>query len=120
MADLGGGWEMIDRPGWIEALFRSRIGSGCCETQFIRSRQEVMKRIVGGRIPDDPGAADELRQAALDALSGDDGDRVEQALAFLLVVGRAEDAGFIEPMTRSSNDLIRKGAKACLFELRRR
>jgi hypothetical protein len=110
----------MDRPGWIEALFRSGIGLGNFGTPYFRTRQALTGRIVQGRIPAHPGAADELRRAAREELDSPDPARVERALAFLLVVGQAADAASVEPLNDHPEELLRKAARACAFALRRR
>lgn len=111
---------MVERPGWIEALFQSNIGAGCFETRYARFRQDLLRKTLEDHIPSEPGSTDELRRAALDELGGHDSARVERALAYLMVVGRARDANAVEPLRRSQDDLVRNGAKTCFFKLRRR
>lgn len=112
---------MTERPGWIVALFRSGVASGgIFESQYSPYRQGLLKRQVLERVDSIPGGREQLRDAALEELQGADPQRVGEALAFLLVVGRNSDCGAVEPLTRSDDERIRKAAKTCLYELRRR
>jgi hypothetical protein len=111
---------MQERPLWLELLFRSGLARGCFESRFAPYRQDAVKRDVQERTSAEPGRVEELRAAALNELANADWRIVERALAYLLVVGQASDAAAIEFLTEHPEEYIRKGAQACLFEVRRR
>lgn len=103
------------------ALFGSGIGwGGTFESHHTHFRRERLERQVLEQIGSIPGGRDELRGAALEELAADDPMKVEQAIAFLLVVGRHEDCAAVEPLVHSADEGVRRAAKACRFELRRR
>jgi hypothetical protein len=63
---------------------------------------------------------EQLRQACCAYLQHDDVQVVKQALACLFVVGLKTDANAVEPLLNHSDEAIRKAARTCLFEIRRR
>ena len=47
-------------------------------------------------------------------------DLLEHALAVLFVVGNAGDTAAVEPLLSHRDERVRKAARTCLFEIRRR
>jgi hypothetical protein len=79
-----------------------------------------------GERPDRGAAAsDGARDNTLDnrrlVQLADEGEhQLDCALAALFVVGRASDATVVEPLLSHRSEPIRKAARTCLFEIRRR
>jgi hypothetical protein len=63
---------------------------------------------------------EQLRQACCAYLQHEDAQVLEQALACLFVIGLATDAKAVGPLLHHSDESIRKAARTCLFEIRRR
>jgi len=111
---------MDERPLWIDLLLRSGLPRGCFESRYALHRQEMVRNNVEECISQESGRTAALRKAALEELANSDWRVVERALAYLLVVGRAPDAVTISRLKEHPEECIRKGVKACLFEVRRR
>jgi hypothetical protein len=63
---------------------------------------------------------EQLRQACCAYLKHEDTQVLEPALACLFVIGVATDTSAVEPLLHHSDESIRKAARTCLFESRRR
>jgi len=110
----------MDYPVGIDRLFRSGLALGCFESRYAPFRQGVMKESVAEYIASVTDGAERLRTVCLQALNSEDLRIAERALAYLLVVGDASDADVVDPLVAHPNETIRKAARTCLFELRRR
>ena len=111
---------MKEYPGWIELLFKSAVGKNCFEGEYAPFRQDMWKDEIRSRMEGVPNAGRDLRSAALAELCSEDLYRLSSAIMCLIVVGKPGDASHIEQLTSHANEYIRKAAKSCLFELRRK
>ena len=59
-------------------------------------------------------------KAPLAQLADEDAGMVDRALAVLFVLGNEDDAAVVEPLVAHRHERVRKSARTCLFELRRR
>jgi hypothetical protein len=107
----------MDEPGWIELLFKRLHGSDPFSTPFIMKLNQERFQDAMGCVPD---GAQLLHRAALHRLTSEDDGDVVCALAALLAVGDKSDAAAVEPLLEHPEDFVRKSARACLFELKRR
>lgn len=67
-----------------------------------------------------PGGCDALRAFALRELASQDTEKVAYSLVVLCAVGLAEDLSLLEPLLKHPVDIVRRAARACRFELRRK
>lgn len=85
-----------------------------------RRFQRWVQEEVEDRVARERGRAKKLRNACLAELGNDDWEIVVRALAYLMVVGSPADGAAVRPLLKHPNETVRKGAKTCLFALRRR
>ena len=104
---------------WIEGLL-SRLPFSCSDPEYVHSRQEAIRNWITETTRAYENGEQELREAALNRLSGDDPELLVRALSCLFVVGTASDGSAVEPLTKHSNEAVRKAARTCLFEIRGR
>lgn len=105
-------------PVWIETLL-SR-GFSCSEPEYVHYRQERLRKWITESTQGHENGEQQLRDAALGRLSADDPKALVRALSCLFVVGASSDGGAVEPLTKHSDEAVRKAARTCLFELQRR
>jgi hypothetical protein len=106
-------------PFWIRDLL-SRRWYSCSEPAYVHFRQGLLREWVMEAVDGHENGSEQLRQACCAYLQHDDAQVVRQALACLFVVGVATDANAVEPLLSHSDEAIRKAARTCLFEIRRR
>jgi hypothetical protein len=114
---MSGPRKTLRRSTWIEILFKRRTGSHALRTGFLLNQEqnllnEEAHAHVHGR--------ESLRRAALEELESSLSDTVAFALVILSVVGEQEDLSHAEGLLNHPVELVRKAAKACRFQLRRR
>ena len=107
-------------PAWIELLFRSGIGLSCFDACNARFHQANARKNVQDLIESEADGTEELRDASLIELCSDDARRVERALAYLMVVGQKADIPAIAAMDGHPDEIVKKAAKTCGFELSKR
>jgi len=115
----GGGamGRMDEEPAWIELLFKRQNRHHCFKTPFLL---QLNARQIEESLSLVPEERSHLRRIALQRLASDDIDHVVIALLALFVVGTSADALIVEPLTVHGDEYVKKAAKTCLFELRRR
>ena len=107
-------------PAWIELLFRSGIGLSCFDAYNARFHQRNARKYVQDLIESQKNGTAELRDVSLNELCSDDARRVERALAYLMVVGRGADIPAIASTGSHPDEIVKKAAKTCRFELSKR
>ena len=106
-------------PSWIENLLHSQPYS-CSEPAYVHLRQRWVREHISAHVAANNDGAEQLRSACRERLPDDDAALVERALTCLFVVGVADDAPAVEPLLAHTDELVRKAARTCLFEIRRR
>jgi hypothetical protein len=106
-------------PFWIRNILSKRWYS-CSEPAYVHFRQGLLRERVLEAIDGQENGREQLRQACCAYLQHEDRQVLEQALACLFVIGVATDANGVEPLLHHSDEAIRKAARTCLFEIRRR
>ena len=107
---------MREEPAWIESLFKRGIGLSAFGSPL---RQDWIRELVEENVEGEARRRDQLRSAALEALQGSCPDTIVQSLAFLMVVGTPSDLPKVESFLDHQNELVRRAASTCQFELRR-
>ena len=97
-----------------------RATYSCAGPEYIEFRQGLLRKSVLEAVEAVENGREALRALAHGVLAGDDPEMIDRALGWLFVLGAAADAPAVEPHTRGSDEAVRKAAKTCLFELRRR
>jgi hypothetical protein len=106
-------------PYWIRDILSHRWYS-CSESAYVHFRQDLLREWVMQAVDGHENGREQLRQACCAYLQHDDTQVLEQSLACLFVIGLAMDANAVEPLLSHSDESIRKAARTCLFEIRRR
>lgn len=106
-------------PTWVRVLLRCAAYS-CAEPEYVEFRQGLLRKSVLESIEGVENGRDELCVLGHDFLAGNDAEMIDRALGWLFVLGTEADAPAVQPHTRSSDESVRKAAKTCLFEIRRR
>ena len=106
-------------PYWIRNILSHRWYS-CSEPAYVHFRQGLLREWVMEAVDGHENGREQLRQACCAYMQHDDAQVIKQALACLFVVGLATDANAVEPLLSHSDEAIRKAARTCLFEIRRR
>ena len=109
----------VDLPVWIERLLKHGSYS-CSETEYVKFRQELLREQVlevanaheNGRI--------RLHEACLQHLADSDDNVVRNALSCLFVIGGSTDVQAVEALLQQPSEVVRKAARTCHFEIRRR
>lgn len=109
----------IEVPADVER-FLDRLTYSCSEPEFVHSRQETLSKWVTQMAASYENGWKYLRIAAIRRLSDVDSWMVDRALACLFVVGNSADVAVVEPLCSHTDEAVRKAARTCLFELRRR
>ena len=107
-------------PTGIQRLLSRGPNYSCSETGYVHFRQDQLRRYVGEVVGGHEDGARLLREGAQEQLSHDDPQMLDHALACLFVVGNRDDVPAIEPLLSHPLESIRKAARTCLFEVRRR
>ena len=108
---------MQEKPAWIELLFKRNNRHHCFATPFVlRLNVKQIERSLSLF----PEERSQLRSIAIQRLGSDDIDHLVIALLALFVVGISEDINLIKPLTAHSDGYVKKAAKTCLFELKKR
>jgi len=90
------------------------------EPAYVHFRQDLLHERVLWAIEGYENGREQLRQACCAYLKHDDAQVLEQSLACLFVLGLATDAHAVEPLLSHPEGRIRKTARTCLSEIRRR
>ena len=106
-------------PYWIRDLL-TRLPYSCADTPQYQIRRDILCERVIEVADNYAGGREQLRTACCAHLSHEDADIVVHALSCLFVVGLAIDAPAVESLLSHEDEHIRKAAKTCIFELRRR
>lgn len=103
--------------GWIRLLYKRHSASHALHSAFLLNltREQIAE---GARAR--PGGRDELRAFALEELASEDAGKVAYSLVVLCAVGLSEDLALIKPLLDHPSELVRRAARACRFELRRK
>jgi hypothetical protein len=92
----------------------------CSESAYVHFRQDMLRERVIQAVDGYENGREQLRQACCAYLQHDDAQVLEQSLACLFVIGLATDANAVEPLLSHPDEPMRKAARTCLFEIRRR
>jgi hypothetical protein len=106
-------------PTGIERLL-TRVPYSCSEPGYVHFRQDLLRKWVGEVAAAHLNGWELLRQGAVARLGHEDPEMVDRALAVLFVVGNAADVAAVEPLLSHHDERLRKAARTCLFEIRRR
>jgi hypothetical protein len=106
-------------PTGIERLL-TRVTYSCAEPGYVHFRQDQLRKWIGEVADAHENGWELLRRGAVEQLGHDDSAMVDHALAVLFVVGNAGDAAAVEPLLSHRDERVRKAARTCLFEIRRR
>ena len=106
-------------PFWIRDLL-SRRWYSCSEPAYVHFRQGLLREWVMEAVDGHENGREQLRQACCAYLQHSDAQVLEQSLACLFVIGLATDAYAVEPLLSHPDEAIRKAARTCMFEIRRR
>jgi hypothetical protein len=107
------------RHPWIERLL-NRGGYSCIEPKWAHFRQQLLRETILGAADENESGRERLRAAALEQLGDDDPYLIERALTCLFVVGVSSDVAAVNPLTSHEIEFVRKAARTCLVEIRRR
>ena len=92
----------------------------CNEPAYVHLRQKMACADVIRVVDAHENGRELLRAACVAHLHDDDLTVVERALTCLFAVGLSSEAAAVEPLIEHPEEAVRKAAKTCLFELRRR
>jgi hypothetical protein len=106
-------------PTGIERLLTG-VTYSCSEAGHVHFRQDLLREWVGEVADAHENGWELLRQGAVAQLASEDARMIDRALAVLFVVGNAGDAPAVEPLLSHPDARVRKAARTCLFEIRRR
>jgi hypothetical protein len=106
-------------PYWIRDILSQQWYS-CSQPAYVHFRQDLLRERVLQAVDGYENGREQLRRACCVYLQHDDAQVLEQSLACLFVIGLATDANAVEPLLRRPDEAIRKAARTCLFEIRRR
>jgi hypothetical protein len=104
----------------VQWLYQSGVGLNCFDPPYALFRQAKDRDEVNRIIESESGGAEQLRDASLNELLSHDTRRVERALFYLMLIGQAGDIPAVEALSGHPNDTVKKGAKTCRFELKKR
>lgn len=108
-----------DMPVWIDRLLKFGLHS-CAQPEYVRFRQDFLrKRVLEATDAHENGLA-QLHDACLLHLGNLDDDVVTNALSCLFVIGTMVDVPAVEALVQHPSEAVRKAARTCLFEVRRR
>jgi hypothetical protein len=108
-----------DRPIWIEQSL-TRGSYSCIEPKWVHFRQGLLRETILAAATENENGQEQLRAAALEQLSDTDPYLIERALTCLFVVGASSDVATVKPLTSHDVEFVRKAARTCLVEIRRR
>ena len=106
-------------PTWIECLLTGGTYS-CSEPQHVAFRQGLLKKWVFEAVDAHDNGLRQLHDACVQHLTDSDDKVVENALSCLFVIGTSADNPAVEPLLQYPTESVRKAARTCLFEIRRR
>ena len=109
----------IDTPSWVEDLL-AHPGFACSQPSHVHFRQNLTRETIIKAINAFENGDQLLHGAACEYLLHDDVNDIICALTCLFVVGTAEDVTIVEPLIKHPSESVRKAAKTCLFEIKRR
>ena len=107
-----------NRPIWIERLL-TRGSYSCAQPKWVHFRQGLLREAILAAAENENGL-EQLRAAALEQLGDSDPYLIERALTCLFVVGVSSDVAAVQPLVSYDVEFVRKAAKTCLVEIRRR
>ena len=108
-----------DRPSWVEDLL-AHPGFVCSQPSWVHFRQDLTREKIIEVINAYENGVELLHGAACEYLLHDNVKDIVCALTCLFVVGTAEDVTVVEPLIKHPSESVRKAAKTCLFEIKRR
>lgn len=100
--------------------FLSRLTAQCARSEFVQHEQDSLRKWVGEVADAYDNGWELIRMGALAQLSDEDPGMIERALSCLFVVGKASDVPAVEPFTTYPKEYVRKSARTCIFEMKRR
>jgi hypothetical protein len=108
-----------DRPIWIERLL-TRGSYSCAQPKWVHFRQGLLRETILAAAAENENGLEQLRATALEQLGDSDPYLIERALTCLFVVGASSDVAAVQPLVSHDVEFVRKAAKTCLVEIRRR
>lgn len=112
-------WDNSELPFWIQDVLSKRWYS-CSEPVHVHFRQDLLRGLVNRAVEGYEDGREQLRKACCACLQLEDEQLMEQSLACLFVIGLVTDAPAVELLLHHPDESIRKAARTCLFEIRRR
>ena len=106
-------------PVWIER-FLMRGSYSCSEPEYVQFRQDRLRKSVLEIADAHENGRKLLHDACVEHLGDSNEDVVRNALSCLFVLGTTTDVASVEPLLQHSTEDIRKAARTCLFEIKRR
>jgi hypothetical protein len=86
----------------------------------VHFRQEFLRETILAAAAENERGLEQLRAAALEQLGDGDPYLIERALTCLFVVGVSSDVEAVKPLTSHDVEFVRKAARTCMVEIRRR
>jgi len=108
-----------DMPVWIERLLNYGVQS-CAQPEHVRFRQDFLRERVLEAIAAHENGAAQLHDACVQHLADPDDRVATNALSCLFVIGTVADVPAVEALVQHPTEAVRKAARTCLFEVRRR
>jgi hypothetical protein len=108
-----------DLPTMLQSLLAGTPVS-CSEPAWVHARQGLLREHVCNVADAHENGYELLRQGAVARLAEHDAHALVSALSVLFVVGIASDAAAVEPLLEHRSEEVRKAARTCHFEIRRR
>ena len=111
--------DLQQLPFWIQELL-TRMWFSCNEPAYVHFRQDMAREQVIEFADAHENGREQLRTACVACLTREDTKMIERALTCLFAIGLASDADAVETLLDHSDEQVRKAARTCLFELRKR
>ena len=106
-------------PTWIERFLT--FGSyNCSEPEYTRFRQRLLRESVLEIADAHEQGRGHLHDGCVRHLAHSDTKVVLNAVSCLFVIGTVADVPAIETLVQHPSEAVRKAARTCVFEIRRR
>jgi Alpha/beta hydrolase family len=106
-------------PVWIERSLMRGFYS-CSEPEYVQFRQDSLRESVLEITDAHENGRNLLHDTCIEHLGDPNDDIVRNALSCLFVLGTTADVASVEPLLQHPTEAIRKAARTCLFEVKRR
>lgn len=105
---------MTDTPGWIGLIFNRKTAYHALHTAFLL---DLNNEQIASEADGQPNGRADLRRESLAIVRGDAPGAVAMALVYLGIVGEPEDLSQVDGFLFHSDNLVRRAAKTCRFEI---